>query len=79
MDEAFLYHSTNEFAGIFTPEYQLALHRGGESVLFDRRNDPDQANNLFGRPEHQAVVDELTERIVRHNTDVASPAMEWLT
>ena len=77
-DDAFLHHSESEFAGIFTPEYQLALHRGGESILFDRRNDPGQVANLFGRPEYQAIVDDLTRHIVSHHEETASPALEWL-
>jgi hypothetical protein len=77
-DEAYIHHSHFWFSGIFTPEYELGLHTSGEHVLFDRVNDPDQTKNLIGSPEHQSIVKDLTERVVRHNRDLKSPACEWL-
>ena len=34
-------------AGIFTPEWEFALVKDGDGILFDRRKDPQQVNNLF--------------------------------
>jgi hypothetical protein len=56
----------------------LAYVDGGESVLFDRRNDPDQVSNLFAEPGYEDVVQDLTERIVQHHEALGSPAAAWL-
>ena len=77
-DEAMLYHHTHQRAGIFTPEYELALVENGDCVLFDRRNDPLQANNLYHDPEYREDSDALTRRVVLHNVEVGAPAAEWL-
>jgi len=69
-------------AGIFTCDYHLCYvyngAKGREHVLFDRRNDPDQVNNLFHDPGHRDVVVELTERILRHREEVNAPELAWL-
>ncbi len=77
-DTAFLYHCSHEYAGIFTLEYELALAKRGDSVLFDRQADPDQIRNLFADPACCEIVDSLTRRVVQHNVDMGSPAAEWL-
>jgi arylsulfatase A-like enzyme len=78
VDEAYIHHSSLEQAGIFTDEYELAHVRDGESILFDRKNDPDQVANLANDPAHAETVRELTARIVRHNIEVDAPAAKWL-
>jgi arylsulfatase A-like enzyme len=78
-DEAFLYGTLGDRAGIFTPRWELAYVRGArDHILFDRREDPDQINNLFTDPRHQKVVRGLTERLVEHNRGVGSPEAVWL-
>lgn len=77
-DEAFIHHSRFGYSGIFTPEFELGLARCGEHVLFNRRNDPEQIHNLIDDPAHEDIKYELAERVVRHNRDLDSPAMEWL-
>jgi len=77
-DEAFLHHDQFDFAGIFTPQYELGLSRCGEHVLFDRVADPEQVSNLIDDPSHRAMAVELAERVVEHNRRLASPAMSWL-
>ncbi len=77
-DEAFIHHSRFGYTGIFTPEYELGLARCGEHALFDRVNDPDQMVNLFEDPEHSEALEELAERVVRHNEELDCPVMEWL-
>jgi len=46
-DAAFFHHSHFDLAGVFTPDYELALWHSGEGALFSRRNDPEQLRNLF--------------------------------
>jgi arylsulfatase A-like enzyme len=75
---AFLHHSTLHRAGIFTPEYELALVKDSEHILFDRQHDPHQTRNLFYDARYRNVVAELVERILEHHIAVASPAVEWL-
>ncbi len=77
-DESWLHHSSLTRAGVFTPEYELALIQGGGHVLFDRKNDPEQVDNLYGDPARRKVVAELTSRIVAHHRAVKSPALQWL-
>lgn len=75
-NEAFIHHSSLKRAGIFTPDWQLGLVKDGEGILFDRRNDPQQTNNLFG--DRTDVVAELKARVVDHHREVDSPALGWL-
>ncbi|MFW6158407.1 MAG: sulfatase/phosphatase domain-containing protein, partial [Planctomycetota bacterium] len=78
-DEAYFHHSHFDFTGVFTPEYELALARNGEQVLWDRVDDPDQMRNVYGDPAHAEVVDELKARVIEHNRAVGSPALHtWL-
>jgi hypothetical protein len=77
-DEAFIHHSRFGYSGVFTPGFERGLARCGEHVLFDRRNDPEQIRNLAEDPAYDSVRRELAERVVRHNRDLDSPAMEWL-
>lgn len=73
-----LHHSSLESAGIFTPEFELALCKDQQSVLFDRVNDPDQLHNLFDNPAYADVVSELIARVAAHHAEVDSPAAAWL-
>ena len=78
-NETFIHHASLERAGIFTPEWEFALVKGADAILFDRRNDPDQIHNLYDDPKHRSTVDELTQRVIAHNREVEAPALEWLT
>lgn len=78
-DVAHLHHSTHTRAGVFTKEYELALVKDGESILFDRINDPDQTKNLFDDPRYAGTVNDLSARIIAHHKQLATPAAEWLT
>lgn len=77
-DEAHIHHSSLERAGIFTAEYELAYVKDRDPILFDRVNDPEQVNNLYGLPDYDEALRDLTERIVRHHERVESPARQWL-
>jgi uncharacterized sulfatase len=78
-DEAFIHKDYFSQSGVFTQEWELGLDKSGDSVLFDRKRDPLQVNNLYHNPQLKAVVDELTDRTIQHNKKVGSPAMEWLS
>jgi uncharacterized sulfatase len=77
-DEVFIHSREFRWAGIFTPEYELGLVKDRQSVLFDRRADPEQVNNLFTRPELRGVVTELTRRVVEHYRAVDCPSLPWV-
>jgi hypothetical protein len=77
-DEAFIHKDYFTQSGVFTQEWELGLDKSGDSVLFDRKHDPLQVNNLYHDPKNKAVVEDLTERTIRHNQKVKSPALEWL-
>ena len=78
--EVYLHPTDVPRAGIITDKYELAyVGRGwkGEAfhdhILFDRQKDPLQMNNLYGKPEYKAVVEELTEKIRQHHRRYATP------
>jgi len=77
-DEAFIHHKPNGHLGIYTRDYVLCYVNGRDHILFDRRNDPDEVNNLFNDPAYQAIVNDLTDRIIQHNIEVGDPEVEWL-
>ena len=77
-DVSFIHHASLKRAGIFTKKYELAYVQNNDHILFDRLNDPEQVNNLFNDPKYKNVIDELTEQIIAHNTEVDSPALSWL-
>ncbi len=77
-EESFIHHEPRNLLGIFTPDYELCYVKDRDHVLFDRRSDPDQVNNLFNDPAYKTVVDDLTERIIRHNIEVGDSEVEWL-
>jgi uncharacterized sulfatase len=78
-DKAFIHKDYFTQSGIFTQQWELGLDKSGDSVLFDRKRDPLQINNLYHDPRCKGVVDELTERTIRHNQKVGSPELEWLS
>jgi arylsulfatase A-like enzyme len=78
-DEAYIHKDYFTQSGVFTQAWELGLDKSGDSVLFDRKRDPLQINNLYHDPQYKAVVDELTERTIQHNQKVGSPALEWLS
>jgi len=78
-DEAFIYGTAYNRAGIFTPEYELAYVKDEtDHILFDRREDPLQVNNLFHDAAFRGVVAELTERLIEHNRAIGAPEAAWL-
>jgi arylsulfatase A-like enzyme len=78
-DEAFIYGTVKDKAGIITPRWELAYVKGArDHILFDRAADPEQVENLFHRPSHRGVVRELTERLAAHNRGVGAPEAAWL-
>jgi len=77
-DVSFIHHASMKRAGIFTRQYELAYVQGNDHILFDRTNDPEQVNNLFSDTKYKNVIDELTEQIIAHSTEVDSPALPWL-
>jgi hypothetical protein len=49
---------------IVTPEgWKLTVDVEGNGELYNLRQDPAERVNLFGRPEHRALVHSLVERI----------------
>ncbi len=77
-DESFIHHRPTGCLGIYTREYVLCYVNGKDHILFDRKNDPDEINNLFGNPAYQDVIDELTARLIEHNIEVGNPEVQWL-
>lgn len=73
--EIYIHPAGNIRAGILTEQYELA-YVGGDyhgHILFDRANDPQQVNNLYGDPALDAVVKELTDKIRIHHGKYGTP------
>lgn len=78
-DEVFIYSTRKHRAGIFTPEYQLAyVKENCDNLLFDRKNDPEQKENLFYKEEYREVRSKLKKRLVEHNVNIGAPEAAWL-
>jgi len=77
-NEVWIHHSSLERAGIFTPEWEFALVKDHDTILFDRQRDPEQVRNLARDPKYRKTVAELTERVIAHNREVDAPALKWL-
>lgn len=77
-DVAFIHKDNFSQSGVFTEQWELGLAKDGDSVLFDRRNDPHQINNLYHDPAHANLIKQLTTRTIQHNRQVACPALSWL-
>lgn len=77
-NEVWIHHSSLRRAGVFTPEWEFSLVKDGDTILFDRKNDPSQVQNLAADPAKQTIVRELTARVIEHNREVESPAARWL-
>ena len=67
-------------AGILTPEFELAyVGLGNEGqmfrdhILFDRKKDPLQMQNVFGKEEYAGVQKELTEKSRSHHRQLGTP------
>ena len=75
---AFIHKDNDSQSGLFTEDWELGLAEDGDHVLFDRRKDPHQVNNLYHDPAHAEVVRALTARTIEHNRKVNAPAMKWL-
>jgi hypothetical protein len=73
-----LHHASTKKAGIVTHDYLYAIHENGEAMMFDRKNDPLELNNLSTSPKHAAIRGELLKQIVSHHAAVDSPATVWL-
>jgi uncharacterized sulfatase len=77
-DIAFIHKDNFSQSGVFTEHWELGLAQDGDSVLFDRLNDPLQVHNLYHDPKYAIVVKQLTARTIEHNRQVGCPALEWL-
>ena len=73
-----IHHASLQSAGIFTPKYELILKEKDNSMLFDRKNDPEQLKNLYNNPKYRKLQNDLARRIIRHNIEVNAPAVSWL-
>lgn len=78
--EIYIHPSDVPRAGIITEDYELAYVGGGwkggkykDHILFDRKRDPMQQVNLYGNPDYEDVVKELTERIRKHHQKFETP------
>jgi len=77
-DLAYIHKDNFSQSGVFTQQWELGLAKDGDHVLFNRKKDPLQVNNLYHSPACAGVVKDLTARTIAHNQRVGCPATEWL-
>jgi arylsulfatase A-like enzyme len=60
-------HCAGKMRGVRTNRWKLIhyVQEPQEFELFDLENDPHEANNLYGRPEHEAKAKELRAELER--------------
>ena len=80
LKEVCIFPSDVPRTGIITEDYELAYvgrgYRGGmfhDHILFDRKRDPMQRVNLFGRPEYAGITEVLTEKIREYHRKYRTP------
>jgi hypothetical protein len=66
-DTVYLHHASFEATGIVTKEWYLAHVKDHDSVLFNRKEDPAQVNNLAYEEAYAKVKKELTEKLYAHH------------
>ncbi|PXX51472.1 putative sulfatase [Hungatella effluvii] len=78
--ETYIHPSDVPRTGIITANYELAYvgegWNGGNfkgHILFDRKEDPMQQDNLYGNPNYDDVVKELLEKIRKHHQKYGTP------
>lgn len=59
------FHMVKRHYGIVTKEYKLAhfYYDIDEWELYDRKNDPEELNNVYHDPKYQDIVSDLTEKL----------------
>lgn len=79
-EEVYIHPSDVPRAGIITRKYELAYVGRGfrgemfkDHILFDRENDPLQTDNLFNDPSYSKVIEELTDKIIKHHKKLHTP------
>lgn len=77
-DECYIHCNKYRRAGIFTADYELAFVKTGGHILFDRKRDPQQMNNLYGNPKYAPTVKKLYAKILAHNRKFKTPMLGWL-
>lgn len=89
-DEAIIYHSSQQFAGIVNRDYYLWVSNNDDAAIDDKwymeRNAlflrdgswENEETNLFNNAEYQAVKEELINRINYFNKQDNSGASSWL-
>jgi uncharacterized sulfatase len=74
-DRAFLHHSSHRWAGVITRSHLYAAHDSGFGLMFDRQQDPDEVNNLFGQGGD--IQRSLADAVYDHLVDCQAPALTW--
>ncbi len=63
---------------IRTSEWKLVRHHFTNQLdeLYDLEKDPDELGNLFNRPEHRAVRDQLQAKLTDWQRSISDPILE---
>ncbi|WP_338394841.1 sulfatase family protein [Fulvitalea axinellae] len=77
-DTAYFHHCDGEFAGIYDKDYSVGFFSVGKHVLFDRRKDPDQINNLAEKPEYSETLRQFHVKVLKHSKSVGEKDAKWL-
>jgi uncharacterized sulfatase len=64
---AYLHHATFEQTGIVTDDWFMAHVNNEDSVLFNRKDDPQQVNNLAYDDAYSSLMKQLTQELYNHH------------
>ena len=62
----------------FTPEHHIGFDFQGEPILFDRKNDPDEVDNLYAQDAMAPVIKDLREKMDEHYATYCPRVKDWL-
>lgn len=76
---AYLHHASFNATGVVTPDWFMAHINKKDSVLFNRKNDPEQIHNLAYDSDYTDIMETLTEKLYQHHLSVKTPkVVKWL-
>jgi len=76
---AYLHHASFKSTGIITEDWFMAHVKDKDSVLYSRKNDPEQIHNLASESDYADVMEILTRMLHQHHQEVKTKkVLKWL-
>ncbi|BDD11433.1 sulfatase (plasmid) [Fulvitalea axinellae] len=78
-NRAYFHHSHEAFAGAYDDDFSVGFFPDGNHLLFDRKSDPDQINNLAKHPKYAGTLQDLYGKVLANSQKMNQPSVKWLT